>query len=147
MAKGKSYNWVALLVLGAFFVAGVIAPNTDAFAATNYAQQRVLPDLTSTQLEVSRELIGSLYTDTITLTVQNQGKTDAGAFIIEIKDTTYNKVLANFEVSGLAAGSTKKYETYYRNAPLRYWIQAIVDRDNTVKELDEYDNTVIRMIP
>lgn len=144
----KKYNWVALIILGIFLLFGVIAPNTDAFASvSDFTRQRQLPDLATTHIDVSRTLSGSLYLDTILVTVENKGGSTARDFVIELRDTSYAEVIATFEVESLAVKELHNFEAYYQNAPDQYTLQIFVDKYNTVEELDEGNNAPIRIVP
>lgn len=148
MAKIGKYSWVAIAVLAIFFIFGVVAPNTDAFATVDeLIYQRSLPDLTTTHLGAERALVGSIYVDTVSLTIKNQGRSDAGAFTVKIEDVTNEKVLANFEVESLKKDEVAKFETYYRNVPAQYTIQVNIDVYNDVEELDEGNNAPMRIVP
>lgn len=58
----KSYNWVAIAILGIFFIVGVIAPNVDAFASFSFSRD-VSPQSRMDLTSVRPYVVSEIYVD------------------------------------------------------------------------------------
>jgi subtilase family serine protease len=79
-------------------------------------------------------------TGTETLVIKNEGQADAGIFRVFVLDDVNAKVLHVFSVAGLKAGDSVAL-TY--NKPCRQRERVVIDRDDTVDEVDEFNNIQI----
>ncbi len=140
--RHKDNFWVAMIVLGVFVFFGVFAPHLESFASLN---MHIEPDLTATHLSVTRTKISDSYTDTIILTVKSW-YAGSGSFAIEMKDVTTPRIIAIANVESMSADQTRTFEAHYINAPDRYTLRIIIDKDNRVTEVDDESNNVVTRV-